>query len=62
MTDYFMTEKEVSELIQKKRTALYNLRKRYGFPEPVLTHPGRYSRAAVEQWIAEGGVNSKTIR
>lgn len=38
-----MTEKEVSELLQKRRTALYNLRKKHGFPDPVLTHPARYS-------------------
>ncbi|HGL4177098.1 MULTISPECIES: helix-turn-helix transcriptional regulator [Enterobacteriaceae] len=53
----FMTEKEVSELLHKKRTALYNLRKKHGFPEPVLTHPARYSRQAVEKWINAGGVN-----
>lgn len=53
----FMTEQEVSELLQKKRTALYNLRKKHGFPEPVLTHPARYSRKAVENWISAGGVN-----
>ncbi|EAB2304019.1 helix-turn-helix domain-containing protein [Salmonella enterica] len=53
----FMSENEVSELLQKKRTALYNLRKKHGFPEPVLTHPARYSRQAVEKWINAGGVN-----
>ncbi len=56
----FMTEKEVSELLKKKRTALYNLRKKHGFPEPVLTHPARYSRQAVEKWINAGGVNRAT--
>ncbi|HAY4576706.1 TPA: helix-turn-helix domain-containing protein [Escherichia coli] len=53
----FMSEKEVSELLQKKRTALYSLRKKHGFPEPVLTHPARYSRQAVENWLNAGGVN-----
>lgn len=57
MSTDFMTEQEVSELLQKKRTALYNLRKKHGFPEPVLTHPARYSRKAVENWICAGGVN-----
>ncbi|NCG55164.1 MULTISPECIES: AlpA family transcriptional regulator [Serratia] len=53
----FMTEKEVSERVGKKRTALWRLRTKHGFPSPVLTHPSRYSRQAVEQWINEGGVN-----
>ncbi|AUU92140.1 helix-turn-helix transcriptional regulator [Phytobacter ursingii] len=57
MSTDFMTEKEVSELLGKKRTALYHLRKRHGFPAPVLTHPAKYSRLAVEKWISDGGVN-----
>ena len=57
MTTDFMSEKEVSDRIGKKRTALYQLRKKKGFPEPVLTHPAKYSRQAVENWIAAGGVN-----
>lgn len=52
-----MTEKEVSERVGKKRTALWRLRTKHGFPSPVLTHPSRYSRQAVEKWIDEGGVN-----
>lgn len=57
MSTDFMTEAEVSELIGKKRTALWRLRTKYGFPSPVLTHPSKYSRTAVEKWIMEGGVN-----
>ncbi|EPT4026321.1 helix-turn-helix transcriptional regulator [Enterobacter roggenkampii] len=57
MSTDFMTEGEVFELLGKKRTALYFLRKRHGFPAPVLTHPAKYSRQAVEKWIQEGGVN-----
>ncbi|WAH52044.1 regulatory phage cox family protein [Pseudescherichia vulneris] len=57
MNSDFMTEKEVSDMVGKKRTALYHLRKKHGFPAPVLTHPAKYSRQAVEKWIAEGGVN-----
>ncbi|HFW4211613.1 TPA: hypothetical protein ACIBOM_004741 [Salmonella enterica subsp. enterica serovar Reading] len=53
----FMSEEEVFERIGKKRTALWHLRKKRGFPNPVLTHPSKYSRIAVEKWIAEGGVN-----
>jgi predicted DNA-binding transcriptional regulator AlpA len=53
----FMTEQEVSILIGKKRTALYRLRKQHGFPEPVLTHPAKYSRQAVNKWLEAGGVN-----
>lgn len=56
MTD-FMTEKEVMDTLGKKRTALWNLRKKCGFPSPVLTHPAKYSRTAVEKWLADGGVN-----
>ncbi|EAQ9184451.1 DNA-binding protein [Salmonella enterica] len=52
-----MSEAQVSELIGKKRTALWRLRKKYGFPAPVLTHPSQYSKSAVEKWIADGGVN-----
>lgn len=57
MNSDFMSEKEVFERIKKKRTAVWRLRTKYGFPSPVLTHPSQYSRAAVEKWIAEGGVN-----
>ncbi|TBM32608.1 DNA-binding protein [Hafnia paralvei] len=57
MSSDFMSEKEVFERIKKKRTAVWRLRTKYGFPSPVLTHPSQYSRAAVEKWIAEGGVN-----
>ncbi|PPE48877.1 hypothetical protein [Escherichia coli] len=57
MSSDFMSEKEVFERIKKKRTAVWRLRTKYGFPSPVLTHPSQYSRAAVEKWIADGGVN-----
>ncbi|MEE9683993.1 hypothetical protein V4841_08240 [Lelliottia amnigena] len=57
MSTDFMSEAEVSELIGKKRTALWRLRTKYGFPSPVLTHPSKYSRSAVEKWIQDGGVN-----
>ncbi|MCE9873817.1 DNA-binding protein [Hafnia alvei] len=57
MSSDFMSEKEVFERIKKKRTAVWRLRTKYGFPSPVLTHPSQYSRTAVEKWIAEGGVN-----
>lgn len=53
----FMEEKEVFELLGKKKTALWRLRKNHGFPKPVLTYPTRYSRKAVVRWIEEGGVN-----
>lgn len=52
-----MKEEEVFARINKKRSALYRLKKANGFPLPVLTHPAMYSRSAVERWIAEGGVN-----
>lgn len=53
----FMEEKEVFDLLGKKKTAVWRLRKDHGFPKPVLTYPTRYSRKAVERWIEEGGVN-----
>lgn len=53
----FMEEKEVFALLGKKKTAVWRLRKDYGFPQPVLTYPTRYSRKAVTRWIEEGGIN-----
>jgi len=57
MNNDFMSEQEVSELLNRKRTALWRLRAKYGFPAPILIRPAVYSRAAVEKWIAEGGIN-----
>ena len=45
----FMEEKEVFELLGKKKTAVWRLRKDHNFPNPVLTYPTRYSRKAVFQ-------------
>lgn len=53
----FMEEQEVFDLLKKKKTAVWNLRKNHGFPPPVLTYPTRYSRKAVIKWIEDGGVN-----
>nr|DAZ54524.1 MAG TPA: putative transcriptional regulator [Caudoviricetes sp.] len=53
----FMGEKEVFELLGKKKTAVWRLRKDHDFPNPVLTYPTRYSRKAVFNWIEEGGIN-----
>ncbi|AWG73860.1 hypothetical protein B6I61_08370 [Klebsiella pneumoniae] len=55
----FMEEKEVFELLGKKKTAIWRLRKECNFPQPVLTYPTRYSRKAVITWLEEGGVNRK---
>ncbi|ELI8952561.1 TPA: DNA-binding protein [Enterobacter kobei] len=52
-----MEEQEVFDLLKKKKTAVWRLRKERGFPNPVLTYPSRYSRKAVMKWIEEGGVN-----
>lgn len=57
MSNDFMTEQEVVALLNKKKTSLWRLRTKCGFPLPILTHPSVYSRTAVEKWIAEGGVN-----
>lgn len=56
----FMEEKEVFDLLGKKKTAVWRLRKEHGFPQPVLTYPTRYSRKAVIRWIEEGGINRHT--
>ena len=52
-----MSEKEVMEEIGKARVSLWRLRKNHGFPNPVMTHPARYSRNAVQKWLDAGGVN-----
>lgn len=56
-TTDFMEEQEVFDLLGKKKTAVWRLRKDHGFPMPVLTYPTRYSRKAVKRWIEEGGIN-----
>lgn len=53
----FMEEKELFELLGKKKTAVWRLRKDHGFPQPVLTYPTRYSRRAVTNWLENGGIN-----
>lgn len=55
----FMEEKEVFELLGKKKTAVWRLRKDHGFPQPVLTYPTRYSRKAVANWLENGGINRR---
>lgn len=57
MSTDFMSEAEVMTTLGKRKTALWRLKKNHGFPAPVLTHPDRYSRVAVEKWITDGGVN-----
>ncbi|EFH2765050.1 hypothetical protein GU819_14675 [Escherichia coli] len=58
-TTDFMEEREVFELLGKKKTAVWRLRKEHNFPNPVLTYPSRYSRKAVMKWFEDGGVNRK---
>ena len=53
----FMEESELFELLGKKKTAVWRLRKDHGFPNPVLTSPSRYSRKAVMKWLEDGGIN-----
>lgn len=57
-TTDFMEEQEVFELLGKKKTAVWRLRKEHGFPNPVLTYPSRYSRKAVFRWLEDGGINN----
>ncbi|AWP32155.1 hypothetical protein B9D02_05990 [Pantoea vagans] len=56
-TNDLMEEQEVFNLLGKKKTAVWRLRKEHGFPLPILTHPTRYSRKAVERWVEHGGIN-----
>lgn len=56
-TNDFMEEQEVFNLLGKKKTAVWRLRKDHGFPQPVLTYPTRYSRNAVNEWLNAGGIN-----
>lgn len=53
----FMEEQEVFDLLRKKKTAVWKLRKNHGFPNPILTYPSRYSRKAVMKWLEDGGIN-----
>lgn len=53
-TNDFMEEQEVFDLLKKKKTAVWRLRKEHDFPQPVLTYPTRYSRKAVTRWIEDG--------
>jgi len=53
----FMKQEEVFELLGKKRTAVWRLIKHHGFPKPVLSHPAKYSKAAVTAWIDSGGIS-----
>ena len=53
----FMEEQEVFDLLRKKKTAVWKLRKNHGFPNPILTYPSRYSRKAVMKWLDDGGIN-----
>lgn len=52
----FMEEKEVFELLGKKKQQYGGYVKITG-SSPVLTYPTRYSRKAVTRWIEEGGIN-----
>ncbi len=53
-------ECEVFDMLGRKRTAIWNLRKNKGFPNPILSHPAKYSRSAIEQWVRDGGVSRET--
>ncbi|EEW1921481.1 DNA-binding protein [Escherichia coli] len=59
-TNDFMEEQEVFNLLGKKKTAVWRLRKDHGFPMPVLTYPTRYSRQAVTRWLENGGINKSS--
>lgn len=54
---------EQNTLLKKlgiKRTALWTLRKKKGFPEPVLKHPSKYSVSEVNEWMKKGGVSQNS--
>ncbi|OTA14483.1 50S ribosomal protein L7/L12 [Xenorhabdus beddingii] len=57
MSNDLIEEKDVFDMLGKKRTAVYRLRKKYGFPEPVLNYPARYRLSAIQKWLDDGGIN-----
>ncbi|QPT33450.1 DNA-binding protein [Proteus penneri] len=51
-------EKDVFKMLGKKRTAIWRLRRKCGFPDPVLNYPARYRLSAINKWLENGGVNA----
>lgn len=48
------------DLLEKlgiKRTTLWSLRKKKGFPNPVLKYLSKYSLKAVDEWVDKGGIS-----
>lgn len=53
-------QNKLLENLNIKRTALWNLRKKKGFPDPVLKYPSRYSVEAIDEWIKKGGISQNS--
>lgn len=58
MESDLIDEKDLFKMIGKKRTAIWRLRRKFGFPDPVLNYPARYKLSAIERWLENGGVNA----
>ncbi|HCM64698.1 MAG TPA: hypothetical protein DIT05_19475 [Morganella sp. (in: Bacteria)] len=54
-------ECDVFEMTGRKRTAIWHLRKKKGFPNPIFSHPAKYSRSEIERWMREGGVSREIV-
>lgn len=52
-------EKDVYTWLGKQRKALWRLRKKCGFPQPVLSYPAKYSKSEIQKWFDNGGINPK---
>ncbi|WP_334470683.1 helix-turn-helix transcriptional regulator [Arsenophonus sp. PmNCSU2021_1] len=59
MLNDLIEEKEVLKKLKRSRSALWRLRKKCGFPEPVLNYPARYRLSAIQAWIERGGINQR---
>ncbi|KQN63670.1 AlpA family transcriptional regulator [Erwinia sp. Leaf53] len=61
MTDTtLIKESEVmAKLHIASRTTMWKYCRDHNFPKPVRTHPKAYLRAAVDEWLLNGGINPK---
>lgn len=53
-------ETDVYEWLGRKRKSLWRLRKECKFPQPVLTHPAKYRKSEIQEWLDNGGINQKS--
>lgn len=60
MPELINEEDLMKRLEVKSRSTIYNLIKKRGMPDAVLTHPRRYSEKAISEWLNNGGVNQNS--